>query len=99
MNSEHVRILLLVLSDMIKQEVLDALLAAGFSITEIGSTSSLFSTGFTTVMAGVPGDRVDEVVHLVREHSHTAFDPGEKHAVVYVLGEAEAGVFAPEETA
>ncbi len=85
MNSEITHIVLIVLTDLAKQDVVAALLDGGHHVTEIGSTSSLFTTGFSTLLVGVSAQDIDAVLRIVREHCHTAFDPGEKRAIAYIL--------------
>ncbi len=97
MSSDFSHVVLVVVSDLSKQDIVDALLAADFHITEIGSTSSLFVTGFSTLLIGVSADRVDKVVQIVRDNSTTALDPGERRAVVYVLRTSEFVTLHPRE--
>ncbi len=96
MNSEITHIVLVVVTDLAKQEVVQALLEAGQHVTEIGSTSSLFTTGFSTLLIGAPEAEVAHILHIVREHCHTAFDPGEKRAIAYVLRADTFGLLQPQ---
>ncbi len=99
MNSEITHIVLIVVTDLAKQEVVQALLAADYHVTEIGSTGSLFTTGFASLLIGVTADQVEEVLHIVRQNCHTAFDPGEKRAIAYVLRANTFAMMQPQEEA
>lgn len=85
MSSDISRVIIAVVTDLVKDDLLDALLNEGFHVTEVGSTSNLFTTGFSSLLVGVAETQVPQVVQIIREKSETSFDPGEKRAVVYVL--------------
>ena len=84
MNSEQ-RLIIALLRDADGEEVLRALLDAGFRVTRIASTGGFMRRGNSTLLIGVEKERVETAVQLVRDHSAPAIDPGLKRATVFVL--------------
>jgi uncharacterized protein YaaQ len=96
MNSEVTHLVLAVVTDLSRQDIVAALTQTGFAVTVLGSSSSLFATGFSTLAIGVTQNQVEQVLSVIREHCHTAFDPGEKRGVAYVLPVETFGVLRPD---
>ena len=48
----------------------DALADAGFVCTRIGTSGGFLQRGNATLLCGVAGERVDEVVAILRQHGH-----------------------------
>lgn len=96
MNSEITHLVLAVVTDLSRPDIVAALTKTGFSVTVLGSSSSLFATGFSTLAIGVSQEQVERVLSVIREHCHTAFDPGEKRGVAYVLPVETFGVLRPD---
>jgi uncharacterized protein YaaQ len=84
MNSEQ-RLIIALLRDADGEEVLRALLDAGFRVTRIASTGGFMRRGNSTLLIGVEKERVETAIQLVRDHSAPAIDPGLKRATVFVL--------------
>lgn len=48
--------------------VINALLAQGFRATRVGSTGGFLRAGNTTIVSGVEGEQVDEVLSIIKQH-------------------------------
>ena len=84
MNSEQ-RLIIAILRTADGEEVLKALLDAGFRVTRIASTGGFMRRGNATMLIGAEKKRVETAVQLIREHSIPAIDPGLKRATIFVL--------------
>lgn len=84
MNSEQ-RLIIAILRNADGEEVLQALLDAGFGVTRIASTGGFMRRGNSTMLIGAEKERVETAVQLIREHSAPAIDPGLKRATIFVL--------------
>jgi len=84
MNSEQ-RLVIAILRNADGEEVLQALLDAGFRVTRIASTGGFMRRGNSTMLIGAKKGRVETAVQLIREHSAPAIDPGLKRATIFVL--------------
>ena len=51
-------------------DLLNALRAARFGATNIGSTGGFLRSGNSTVLVGVAEEQVDAVLDIIREHCH-----------------------------
>ena len=84
MSSEQ-RLIISILRNADGEEVLKALLDAGFRVTRIASTGGFMRRGNATMLIGAEKERVEIAVQLIREHSAPAIDPGLKRATIFVL--------------
>jgi len=84
MNSDE-RLIIALLRDADGEDVLIALLDAGYRVTRIASTGGFMRRGNSTLLIGVKKERVEAAVQLIRDHSAPAIDPGLKRATVFVL--------------
>jgi uncharacterized protein YaaQ len=84
MNSEQ-RLVIAILRDGNGEGMLEALLQAGFRVTQIASTGGFLRRGTSTFLIGVEKDKVETTIQLIREYSAPAIDPGFKRATVFVL--------------
>lgn len=48
--------------------VINALLAQGFRATRMGSTGGFLRAGNTTIVSGVEGEQVDEVLNIIKQN-------------------------------
>lgn len=53
------------------QTVINALNKDGFSVTRLATTGGFLKTGNTTIIVGVEAEKVDEVLSIINEHSHS----------------------------
>jgi uncharacterized protein YaaQ len=51
--------------------LMDALMAAGYRATKIGSTGGFLVRGNSTVLVGVEDDKVSAVLDILRKHCHS----------------------------
>ena len=84
MNSEQ-RLIIAILRDADGEEVLKALLDAGFRVTRIASTGGFLRRGNATLLIGVEKERVELAMQTIRDNSAPAIDPGLKRATIFVL--------------
>ncbi|MCL4236731.1 MAG: cyclic-di-AMP receptor [Anaerolineae bacterium] len=61
------------------------LLDAGFRVTEFSSLGGFLRRKSATLLAGVPADRLDEALALIRETCPTPPGADEHRATVFVL--------------
>jgi uncharacterized protein YaaQ len=55
-----------------QHRVADALIAAGFAFTKLGSTGGFLRQGSTTLLIGVEEDDVQRVMSILKEYCHKA---------------------------
>ena len=67
------------------EDILEALTAAGFTVTRIASSGGFLRRGNATLLVGVDADQVQAAVQLIKEHSAPPVDPGMKRATLFVL--------------
>ena len=53
------------------QTVINALNKDGFSVTRLATTGGFLKTGNTTIIVGVEAEKVDAVLKIINEHSHS----------------------------
>ncbi len=51
--------------------VVSALTKSGFFVTKLATTGGFLKTGNTTVLIGVDEEKLDEVLSIINEHSHS----------------------------
>lgn len=51
--------------------VISELTQGGFSVTRLATTGGFLKTGNTTIIVGVEEEKVDTVLGLITEHSHS----------------------------
>ncbi len=51
--------------------VIKNLTKAGFSSTKTSSTGGFLQSGNVTIFVGVEDEKVDQVLHIIEEHSHS----------------------------
>jgi uncharacterized protein YaaQ len=66
-------------------DVLQALIDAGFGVTRIASSGGLLRRGSATFLIGAEAEKVPAAVQIIREHTAPPVDPGLKRATVFVL--------------
>lgn len=53
------------------QDVISSLMKAGFSITKLATTGGFLMAGNVTILVGVDEEKVQSVIDIIREHSHS----------------------------
>lgn len=51
--------------------VINHLTQEGYSVTRLATTGGFLKTGNTTIIVGVDSEKVDNVVEIIRQHSHS----------------------------
>lgn len=51
--------------------VISELTQGGFSVTRLATTGGFLKTGNTTIIVGVESDKVEQVLGIINEHSHS----------------------------
>jgi len=82
------KMIVAILPDTDNEAVSKALIDNGFRVTTIASTGGFLSTGTSTLIVGVPKDRVDATIQLVKEHCAPPIEPGLKRGTLFVLNVA-----------
>lgn len=85
MSSDNMRLIIAIVRDTDGEEILQALLNAEYRVTRIASSGGFLRRGNATLLIGVEPERVNEVIHLVREYSAPPVDPGLKRVTIFVL--------------
>ena len=53
------------------QDVISSLMKSGFSITKLATTGGFLMAGNVTILVGVDEEKVQSVIDIIREHSHS----------------------------
>lgn len=85
MNSENMKLIIIVVNDAESDTLLKTLLDDGFRVTRIASTGGFLRRNSSTLLIGVEASRVEKVLQLVRDQFPPAVDPGLKKIAVFVL--------------
>ncbi len=51
--------------------VVSSLTKSGFFVTKLATTGGFLKTGNTTILIGVDDEKLDEVLSIINEHSHS----------------------------
>jgi uncharacterized protein YaaQ len=79
------KMIIAIVRDSDYDDILHALLDAGYRVTRIASTGGFLRRGNATLLLGVPEEQVEKAVHIIQEHSAPAIDPAVKRVTVFVL--------------
>jgi uncharacterized protein YaaQ len=79
------KMIVCILQDNDKDQVVGALNDEGFQVTVLPSTGGYFRRGNSTLMIGTEDDCVDQAVKIIKENSQHPEEPGLKRATVFVL--------------
>lgn len=79
------KMIVCILQDNDKDNVADALIAAGFLVTILPSTGAYFRRGNATMMAGVKDEKVEEAIQVIRDNVGEPEEPGMKRATLFVM--------------
>ena len=63
--------------------LVQVLVARQFATTKVASTGGFLRRGTATILAGVPADKVDEVLALVRETCHARMEFMPTHSIPF----------------
>ncbi len=79
------RMIVSILQDSDKDDVVEALNGGGFQVTVLPSTGGYFRRGNTTLLIGTEDDLVEQAIAIIKQNSQIPEDPGLKRATVFVL--------------
>jgi uncharacterized protein YaaQ len=85
MNSDGMKLIIIVVNDSESDSMLKTLIDEGFRITRIASTGGFLRRGSSTFLIGVEAEKVARVVQLVRDYCVPSIDLGFKKVTVFVL--------------
>ncbi len=79
------RLMLIVVRDEARKQLVNCLLEANFRVTEFSSTGGFFRRGNTTLLIGMDAARVNEALSIIRTQCPTPENADEHTATVFVL--------------
>ncbi|MGD8456733.1 MAG: cyclic-di-AMP receptor [Anaerolineales bacterium] len=79
------KMIVCILQDNDKDQVVKALNNEGFQVTVLPSTGGYFRRGNSTLMIGTEDDCVDQAIAVIKENSQHLEEQGLKRATVFVL--------------
>jgi uncharacterized protein YaaQ len=79
------KMIVCILQDSDKDDVVKALNNEGYQVTVLPSTGGYFRKGNATLLIGTEDDRVDQAITIIKQNSQQPEDPGLKRATVFVL--------------
>lgn len=85
MNSEIMKLIIIVVNDKESDSLLKILLDDDYRVTRISSTGGFLRRNSSTLLIGVEASRVEKAIQLVRDHFPPSVDPGLKKVAVFVL--------------
>ena len=51
--------------------VVNGLMQSGYSVTKLSTTGGFLRAGNTTILVGVDDEKVDKVLNIIHQHSHS----------------------------
>ncbi len=79
------KLLIVILRGSVHDALLRRMLDARFRVTELSSTGGFFRRQGSTLLIGLPQERVEEALTLIRETCPTPPDADEHSATIFVL--------------
>ena len=79
------KMIVCVLQDSDKDNVVRGLNDDDFRVTVLPSTGGYFRRGNITLFIGTDDDRVERAIQIIKQNSKQSDDPGRKRATVFVL--------------
>lgn len=79
------KLVILILGDSEADEVAGKLIEAGFRLTRLGSSGGFLRRGNTTLLLGMPAEKVDEALGVMRAALAPVTDPGSRRGAAFVL--------------
>lgn len=65
------KLVIAVIHDEDAHKLMEALTCKGFMATKLASTGGFLKTGNTTFLVGIPKDKVDDVIEVIKEQCKT----------------------------
>ena len=79
------KLVILILGDGEADEIASKLIEAGFRLTRLASSGGFLRRGNTTLLLGMPAEKVEEALGLVRAALASVTDPGSRRGTAFVL--------------
>jgi len=79
------KLIITIISDYDNEPVSQALILANFRVTRIASTGGFLHRGSSTLMIGVPDEKVDEAIQVIQKNLSPTTDPHATRATLFVL--------------
>ena len=79
------KLIITIISDYDNEPVSQALILANFRVTRIASTGGFLRRGSSTLMIGVPDEKVDEAIQIIQNNLSPATEPNTKRATLFVI--------------
>jgi uncharacterized protein YaaQ len=79
------KMVIAIVKDTDAEKVSQALLAAGFRVTQLATTGGFLRGGATTLMTGVENEEVEQALRVIREQFTPSQENDDKQATLYVL--------------
>jgi len=78
------KLIFIILGDENGDQALQMLVEKGYRVTRVASTGGFLRRGNVTLMTGVQDNKVQEVIHLIRQTCYPT-DDTHYHATVFVV--------------
>lgn len=79
------KLIITIISDYDNEPVSQALVLANFRVTRIASTGGFLRRGSSTLMIGVPDEKVDEAIQVIHKNLTPSAESDTKRATLFVL--------------
>ncbi|MEN8172626.1 MAG: cyclic-di-AMP receptor [Chloroflexota bacterium] len=79
------KMIVVILSDEDSNAVIRALDKVGFVVIKIDSTGGFLRQGNSTLMTGVPKEKVDQAIEIINDCFALSVDPLARKATIFVL--------------
>jgi uncharacterized protein YaaQ len=79
------KMVIAIVKDTDAEKVSQALLTAGFRVTQLATTGGFLRGGATTLMTGVENEEVEQALRVIREQFTPSQENDDKQATLYVL--------------
>lgn len=70
-KDDSMKLVLAVIHDEDAHRLMEAISSAGFMCTKLASTGGLLRSGNTTIFLGVEPEKVESVIHIIKEQCQT----------------------------
>ena len=79
------KLIVVTLPDVDERPVTSALVEAQFGVTRIASTGSFWRAGTSTLLIGVPDERLEDAIQIIQGNCTPPIEPGLKRVSLFVL--------------
>jgi len=79
------KLIITIIPDFDNEQVSQALIKDNFRVTRIASTGGFLRRGSSTLMIGIPDEKVDQAIQVIHENLSPATDSTSNRATLFVL--------------